>query len=179
MIKINEQINAAVRGRGEKFSMARAVLTNVINGKTVEYNAVIDLDHLAKSMQDGRALVRIAATYRDKSEHRVEWAIKMKWVPVIGINFVDGGPSVDYWIDRITFAHDEPAYVLPDCYDYSWAVDMTAQLWKASYESDKEAKLLAAWLKSHMSDADRKAYYAGVAAKAKATRVKNKAKEVA
>lgn len=180
MIKINDQIDAAVHGRGEKFNMARAVLNTVINGKTVEYNAVIDLDHPAKSMQDGRALVRIAATYRGESEYHVEWAVKMKWVPVIGINFVDDGPSVDYWIDRLTFAQDdEPAYVLPSCYDYSWAVDMTAQLWKTSYESDKETKRLAAWLKSHMSDADRKAYYAEVAAKARATKAKNKAKEVA
>ena len=104
----------------------------------------------------------------------------MKWVPVIGINFVDDGPSVDYWIDRLTFAQDdEPAYVLPGCYDYDWAVDMTVQLWKARHASDEDAKRLAAWLKSHMSDADRKAYYANVAAKAKATKAKNKAKKVA
>lgn len=180
MIKIVDQIDAAVHGRGEKFNMARAVLTNVINGETVEYKAVIDLDHLARTMQDGRALVRIAATYRAKSEYHIDWAVKMKWVPVIGINFVDDGPSVDYWIDRLTFAQDdEPAYVLPSCYDYDWAVDMTAQLWKARHESDEDAKRLTAWLKSHMSDADRKAYYAGVAAKAKATKAKNKAKKVA
>lgn len=180
MIKIVDQIDAAVHGHGEKFNMARAVLTNVINGETVEYKAVIDLDHLARTMQDGRALVRIAATYRAKSEYHIDWAVKMKWVPVIGINFVDDGPSVDYWIDRLTFAQDdEPAYVLPSCYDYDWAVDMTAQLWKARHESDEDTKRLTAWLKSHMSDADRKAYYAGVAAKAKATKAKNKAKKVA
>ena len=69
--------------------------------------------------------------------------------------------------------------VLPSCYDYDWAVDMTVQLWKARHESDEDAKRLAAWLKSHMSDADRKAYYAEVAAKAKATKAKNKAKKVA
>lgn len=180
MIKIVDQIDAAVHGHGEKFNMARAVLTNVINGETVEYKAVIDLDHLARTMQDGRALVRIAATYRAKSEYHIDWAVKMKWVPVIGINFVDDGPSVDYWIDRLTFAQDdEPAYVLPSCYDYDWAVDMTAQLWKARHESDEDTKRLTAWLKSHMSDADRKAYYAGVATKAKATKAKNKAKKVA
>lgn len=180
MIKIVDQIDAAVHGHGEKFNMARAVLTNVINGETVEYKAVIDLDHLARAMQDGRALVRIAATYRAKSEYSIDWAVKIKWVPVIGINFMDDGPSVDYWIDRLTFAQDdEPAYVLPSCYDYNWAVDMTAQLWKARHESDEDAKRLTTWLKSHMSDADRKAYYAGVAAKAKATKAKNKAKKAA
>ena len=179
MIKIFNQIDAAVHGCGEKFNMARAVLTNVINGKTVEYNAVIDLDRPARAMQDGRALVCIAATYRKKSEHHINWAIKMKWVPVIGINFVDDGPSVDYWIDRLTFEKDEPAYVLPSCYDYDWAVDLTVQLWRARHESDEDAKRLAAWLKSHMTDADRKAYYADVAAKAKATKAKNKAKKVA
>lgn len=160
--------------------MARAMLTNVINGKTVEYNVVIDLDCPARAMQDGRALVHIAATYRAKSKYHIDWAVKMKWVPVIGINFVDDGLSVDYWIDRLTFAQDDsPAYVLPSCYDYDWAVDLTVQLWKARYESDKDTKRLAAWLKNHMSDANRKAYYAGVAAKAKATKDKNKAKKVA
>lgn len=180
MIKIVDQVDAAVHGRGEKFNMARAILTNVINGKTVEYSAVIDLDHPARAMQDGHAIVRIAATYRAKSEYHIDWAVKMKWVPVLGINFVDDGPSVDYWIDRLTFEQDdEPAYVLPSCYDYDWAVGMTVQLWKARHEYDEDAKRLAAWLKSHMSDADRKAYYADVAAKAKATKAKNKAKKVA
>ena len=180
MIKIIDQVDAAVHGRGEKFNMARAVLTNVINGKTVEYSAVIDLDHPARAMQDGRALVRIAATYREKSKYRIYWTIKMKWVPVIGINFVDDGQYVDYWIYNLTLEQDDaPAYVLPSCYDYDWAVDMTAQLWKARHESDEDSKRLTAWLKSHMSDADRKAYYADVAAKAKATKAKNKAKKVA
>ena len=55
MIKIVDQVEAAVHGHGEKFNMARAMLTNVINGKTVEYSAVIDLDRPARAMQDGRA----------------------------------------------------------------------------------------------------------------------------
>ena len=182
MIKIEDQIKAAVHGHGEKFNLARAVMTNVINGETVEYEAIIDLDYKARTMQDGRALVRVAATYRAKSEeYRIDWAVKMKWLPVIGINFVDDGPSVDQWIDRLSSEQDdEPAaYVLPSCYDYNWAVDLTVQLWKARHESDEDAKRLTAWLKSHMSDADRKAYYSEVAAKAKATKAKNKAKEVA
>ena len=200
MKQIIDQLRAAVDcGEGEKYGIIRARVTTVFGEKTVTFNALIDIDQEAGETADGRLLVYVAGTYKhvkkttffagNKDFNVIK--VKCRWIPILTMEILEEGDFFYPWLYRATYdsfdpfqcnekssGGDAPAYVLPECYDFDEVVEMTVERWKAADALRKETKRYNAWLKSHMSDADRKAYYAEVAAKAKATKAKNKAKKV-
>lgn len=200
MKQIIDQLRAAVDcGESEKYGIIRARVTTVFGEKTVTFNALIDIDQEASGTADGRLLVYVAGTYKhvektsffvDNEEFNVI-KVKCRWIPILTMEILEDGDFFYPWLYRATYdsfdpfqcnekssCGDAPAYVLPECYDFDEVVEMTIERWKAADALRKETKRYNAWLKSHMSDTDRKAYYAEVAAKAKATKAKNKAKKV-
>lgn len=171
MITIEDQFRMAVLGDGLRFRVARADVTTVFGGKPNTFKAVVDLDTDPSQTRDGQMVIKILGTFSDRSLR-----FRMRSLPVVAVDFHDDNYAVDTWVDRATSGVDSVAGEISHCYSWNEVKVWVCEDVLSSQADMREASRYRAWLKSHMSESDRKEYYAAVAAKAKATRESKKGK---
>lgn len=169
MITIEDQFRMAVLGDGLRFRIARACVTTVFGGKPNTFKAIVDLDTFPSPTRDGQMVIKILGTFGDRSLR-----FKVRRIPVVAVDFHDDNYAVDAWVDRATTGVDSVAGEISHCYCWNEVKAWVCEDVLSSQADMREASRYRAWLKSHMSDGDKKEYYAAVAAKAKATRESKK-----